>query len=130
MVMPVRNINKARFMELWNAGASHMAMGEAFGCSDNTIERRAKMWGLPTRFRSRKGIPRDMPSNTIPIHESSTEQVPEPLDVITHPLGDHPQASAILDAIKRAKGSPAALGQIAARFRVRVSVLNELAGVR
>ncbi len=126
MGMPVKHIDKDRFMVLWNAGDSHKAMAAAFGVSDNTIERRAREWGLPPRFRQRKGIQRNQPAPLVQDAPEPTQHVAAvrmPSSAIEGRT-DWPQISAAID---KARGSTVALGQVAARFRLPYSVVKGLA---
>jgi len=121
MAMPVKHIDKDRFMVMWNAGDSHLAMAAAFGVSDNTIERRAREWGLPPRFRQHRGAAPIKPPTQ---HIAAVLMPAEPLEA----RADWPDLKA---AVQRANGRPgpqAALAMIATRFRLPVAVVQGLAG--
>lgn len=121
------HLDKARFIKLWNKGVSHMKMGAVFGCSDNTILRRARLWDLPPRVRRSYAY---YPVDAAPAAPAPPVQHIAAVRMPSERLEDRADWPDLKAAVERAKAGPApvtSLGMVAARFRLPTAVVQGLA---
>ena len=120
------HIPPAELARLWKAGIGTTEIGQLFGCHANTVRARARSMLLPDRPWAKAPKARKRPDGKSKLaHKKVSKPEYDPKPVITppaiHERGDFP---AIAAAVAREGTSDAALGKIAARFRLSYAKLR------
>lgn len=111
------NVNEAVLRSLYADGMSIREIAEAIGANKSTVANRIRQLTLPPRPKARS------PRNSVaakPVQHVAAVRMP------SIPLEKRADWPDLKDAIHRAKAGPApmaALGMVAARFRLPVSVV-------